>query len=273
MALYTTGPPISLPGTKTAVLRNEKITDGNTLRTWAIQRLAEIGNPEVEYSLEADDIGALQSDDSGFDSLALGELIHIIDADLGIDARVRLTSFDLSLTNPVEIRVGLELRKRDIADALADQVETTEALANDTTDRLDADAVYLDDSTPLTDWATDTTAIDGDAIKDGTIQHIHLAKVTAVTGSPGDQSYTCELLSSDASRTPQGVSYTGCLVADDSATELLLNAEVMIAIPSTGEGAGGYVPLIVSEIATAASGDVYVSYDLISQMIAFSGSY
>jgi len=276
MALFTTGPAISLPGTKIAILRNEKISDPDALLVWAEERLAELERAEVSYAIDAGDLGAAKSDPSGFDSLALGEIIHVIDDELGFDAQVRLTTFERDLKNPVDIRVGLELKKRTIAEEIAKQSEDLEDQANDLTDWLGGGDVYLDDdqTATLDDWVYgDSTYIDGDEIKDGSIQHVHLARVTEVESGTSPQAYTCELLAPTVSRTPQGVYYTGCMVSDNDAEALALNANVMLAVPSGVEAISGKKALILSEIPTAASGDVYNTYNINTQVVAYSGAY
>lgn len=100
-------------------LKNNKITDPDTLEAWAIAMLDELKVPYLSYRLNMVNLSV--DSDFSFDTLQLGSIIKIIDEDLGIDIPVRVVSIIFpNLSNPENMNIELNSRVRDICNYLVD---------------------------------------------------------------------------------------------------------------------------------------------------------
>jgi len=122
------------------VLVDRTFTDADALLLWANERLADIKEPLITYTVDTSDLAEATEGGFEFEPITLGSTIQVIDEDLGLDIsvhvvkmthpdllrpqNVRMEVTNLSATNP-------RIRTRDIIDVISETreiVETEEKL-------------------------------------------------------------------------------------------------------------------------------------------------
>lgn len=102
-------------GIYTRTLINKAITDAATLLEWAQLKLLEMKDPYINYEI---DMANLVADGLTFEALTLGSIVRIIDEDLDINVTARIVKITRDLSNPMNIKVEIANKVRDVIDDL-----------------------------------------------------------------------------------------------------------------------------------------------------------
>jgi len=102
-------------GIYTRTLINKAITDSATLNEWAQLKLLEMKDPYISYEI---DMANLEADGLSFEALALGNIVRVIDEDLDINVTARVVKITRDLSNPMNIKVEIANKVRDVIDQL-----------------------------------------------------------------------------------------------------------------------------------------------------------
>jgi len=114
------------------VLVDRTILNTAALLLWATERLADIKDPLITYTVDTSDLGEATEGGFEFEPIALGSTIKVIDEDLGLDVEVhvvKITQPDLLHPQNVQMEVtnvsatNPRVQTRDILDVITDTVE------------------------------------------------------------------------------------------------------------------------------------------------------
>jgi len=96
-------------------LVDQSITDPATLFEWAVRRLGELAYPHVSYSATAADLAAMGY---SVERILLGNMVRVLDSDIGIDAKTRIVKLTQDLVQAGAVSVALSNREKTVLDKM-----------------------------------------------------------------------------------------------------------------------------------------------------------
>jgi hypothetical protein len=100
-----------LKGIVTKMFIDKSITDQDTLAEWANLKLLELKDPYISYSIDVVNLAAIGWT---FETLTLGNIVKVVDEDLGIDVSTRIVKLVRNLTDPLDIKIEVANISKDI---------------------------------------------------------------------------------------------------------------------------------------------------------------
>lgn len=254
MVVYSLGPPQGCSGFGSSVWKDERITTPGSLYTYAARKLDTLARPEIAYTITAADLAGVRLADH--EELSLGELVHVIDDDLAIDAWVRVVALERGLGEANDMALELDTRTRDATDYLADAIEAT----TDVSPASGAPPAWQSDETD----EEGNALIDGAMIARGTLPETFLAEITEDQTTGSEQRYQVEILDPiDGSALTEAqiealgldsATIDNAMVPDDTAPALSVGSRMPVKLPSTSQRGLGELPLLTPPGATASVG-------------------
>ena len=265
MAVYSLGPPQGVSGFKCATWKDERFNSPGSLLASAVRRLDSLTRPEISYRITATDLAGVRLADH--EELSLGELVHVIDDALGLDAWVRVVAIERGLGEANDIGLELDTATRDATDYIADAIE---AATIDLTETGGAPPAWQSDKTD----EDGNALIDGAMIERGTLPETFLAEITADTTTGSEQRYTVEVLDpidgsalSAAQIEALGLdsaTITNAMVPDDTAAALSVGSRMPMKLPSRAQRSAGEHPLLTPPGFATGSGSTTAQWLFIS---------
>lgn len=152
---YTVKPPTSEPGRQITVMQDRRYKLSESLYFRAKDYMRQHKSELVSYTVDAADF--YQAGGSSLYTLVLGEFYDVVDSSLSLSFRALVVGIERSLINPMDCRVELNTRWKDLIEDQAEQAEDNET--SPAPDQVPSDDVILD---PPDDWPDDAPPNIGD---------------------------------------------------------------------------------------------------------------
>ncbi|MFA5187185.1 MAG: phage tail spike protein [Patescibacteria group bacterium] len=106
MTVYTVGPPVSIAGWRSGIMVDETATTSETIYQRGKERLARLQKPAVSYTVKLSDLSKLRGN-TAYESFAVGDIVDVVDDDLGIVTQTRVISLKRSLGDWSKTEIGI----------------------------------------------------------------------------------------------------------------------------------------------------------------------